>query len=333
MLKWLGWGAASLIGLCVAALLIQIPGFLSWRRDIEQRLLANSAVINTPKGPLEYGESGRGAPVLMLHGTPGGYDQILSMVRATAATDARIRVIAPSRPGYLGTPLASGRTPAEQARLYAALLDHLGIDKVVVLGVSGGGPSALQFAVLYPDRCSALILEEAATRSIKAGKMTMPPPLVDFLIYLFRGKAIADLQAKNPGDPAMSRVAAAVIDTLAPIGRRVAGNENDRLQFARMENWPLNRIRCPTLILHGSDDKDVPLADAQYAHERIPGSQLVILPGADHAMVALRYKELNALIAAFVHRHRQAEASTPGTETTVPMLGNVGNAIPPMDGD
>ena len=329
MLKWIGWGSASLIALCVTALLIQIPGFLSWRRGIEQRLLANSSVITTPQGPIEYGEFGHGAPVLMLHGTPGGYDQILSMVRATAATDARIRVIAPSRPGYLRTPLASGSTPAEQARLYAALLDYLGINKVVILGVSGGGPSALPFAILYPDRCCALILEEAATRSIKAGKMTIPPLLVDLLIYLFRGKAIADLQAKNPGDPAMSQVATAVIDTLAPVGQRVVGNENDRLQFAHMENWPLNQIRCPTLILHGSDDKDVPLADAQYAHQRIPGSQLVILPGANHAMVALRYKELNALIAAFVDRHGQSETSTPGTKTAATMLRN---AISPMDG-
>ena len=303
MLKWIALGGAALLCLCLVAVMIQVPGFWAWRRGIEERLLSGSSVVSTAIGPVEYADLGRGAPILMLHGTPGGYDQIVSMARATGATDNGLRIIAPSRPGYLRTPLNSGRTPAEQARLYAALLDHLGIGKIAVLGASGGGPSALQFAILYPDRCSALILEEAATRSIKAGRISMPPILVEFLIYIFRGKAIAALRGKAPADPAMPLIGAAIIDTLAPIGPRMAGAENDRLQFARMENWPLDKIRCPTLILHGADDKDVPLADAEYAHARIPGSQLVILPDADHSMVALRYRELNSLIAGFVERH------------------------------
>lgn len=303
MLKWIALGGAALLCLCLVAVMIQLPGFLAWRRGIEERLLSGSSVVSTAIGPVEYADLGRGAPILMLHGTPGGYDQIVSMARATGATDNGLRIIAPSRPGYLRTPLNSGRTPAEQARLYAALLDHLGIGRIAVLGASGGGPSALQFAILYPDRCSALILEEAATRSIKAGRISMPPILVEFLIYIFRGKAIAALRGKAPADPAMPLIGAAIIDTLAPIGPRMAGAENDRLQFARMENWPLDKIRCPTLILHGADDKDVPLADAEYAHARIPRSQLVILPDADHSMVALRYRELNSLIAGFVERH------------------------------
>ena len=303
MLKWIALGGAALLCLCLVAVMIQVPGFWAWRRGIEERLLSGSSVVSTAIGPVEYADLGRGAPILMLHGTPGGYDQIVSMARATGATDNGLRIIAPSRPGSLRTPLNSGRTPAEQARLYAALLDHLGIGKIAVLGASGGGPSALQFAILYPDRCSALILEEAATRSIKAGRISMPPILVEFLIYIFRGKAIAALRGKAPADPAMPLIGAAIIDTLAPIGPRMAGAENDRLQFARMENWPLDKIRCPTLILHGADDKDVPLADAEYAHARIPGSQLVILPDADHSMVALRYRELNSLIAGFVERH------------------------------
>jgi pimeloyl-ACP methyl ester carboxylesterase len=43
---------------------------------------------------------------------------------------ARYRLLAVSRPGYLGTPLSSGRDPREQADLFAALLDALGIDRV-----------------------------------------------------------------------------------------------------------------------------------------------------------------------------------------------------------
>lgn len=298
-LQWIGWGVAGLVVVGALALAAQVPGFLAWRGALEKRLVADGQVVPTALGDMEYAEAGRGVPVLMLHGTPGGYDQILFHVRATGLADG-VRIIAPSRPGYLRTPLSSGRSPAEQARLFAALLDRLGERRVVVLGVSGGGPSALQFALQYPDRCAGLVLEEAATRTIRVEKSTLPPWLADFLIYLFRDRAIADLQSKAPSDPAMAGIGAAVIDTLAPTGPRAAGAENDRLQFARMDDWPLERIRCPTLILHGADDRDVPLADAAYAHHHIQGSRLVILKGAGHEMVALRYRELNPLIVAFI---------------------------------
>ena len=51
------------------------------------------------------------------------------------------RVIVPSRPGYLRTPLTSGRTPGEQATLIAALLDTLGIERGALYAYSQGGAS------------------------------------------------------------------------------------------------------------------------------------------------------------------------------------------------
>ena len=302
MLKWLGWGLCGLVGIIALTVAALIPGFLAWRQGLVHDLLANSTVVTTPYGEVEYAEAGQGVPLLALHGTPGGYDQIITSVKASGMVGLGARIIAPSRPGYLRTPLASGRSPADQARLYAALLDRLAIHKVVVLGISGGGPSALQFAMRYPDRCAGLILEEAVTRNIKADRMVLPSVVVDFAVYLFRGMAIRSLQAKDPQDPAMTKIGAAVIDTLMPIGLRTAGSENDRIHFMHMENWPINRIRCPTLILHGANDKDVPLADAEYAHRNISGSQLLVLPNADHSMPAVQYRELNVLISHFISK-------------------------------
>jgi pimeloyl-ACP methyl ester carboxylesterase len=83
---------------------------------------------------MEYVLKGDHGPIMLfLHGAPGGYD---------AAPDAgeNFRLLAPSRPGYLSTPLETGRTPAEQARAYAALLDALEIrEPVLVMAPSGGG--------------------------------------------------------------------------------------------------------------------------------------------------------------------------------------------------
>ena len=242
----------------------------------------------------------------MIHGTPGGYDQVLEAVKAGEMARSGLRIITPSRPGYLRTPIASGRTPAEQARLYSDLLDHLGLPKAFILGTSGGGPSAIQFAILYPEQCAGLILEEAVTRSIKVDRSAMAPLLVDLLIYVFRKQAIAAVQAHDPRDPVLAKLAAQSLDTLVPHGRRLKGVDNDRVQFADMDGWPLDAIRCPTLILHGVLDKDVPLADAEFAHAQIAGSELVKLEGANHSMVVTRYKELNALIAAFIARCQPA---------------------------
>ncbi|OYW52225.1 MAG: hypothetical protein B7Z30_16080, partial [Rhizobiales bacterium 12-68-15] len=79
--------------------------------------------IQTDAGPVEVAEAGQGAPVLSLHGGMGGYDQALLLARCMVGDAAGFRILAPSRPGYLGTPALGRTTPAAQARLFAALLD------------------------------------------------------------------------------------------------------------------------------------------------------------------------------------------------------------------
>lgn len=74
------------------------------------------------------------------------------------------RLLTPDRPGYLGTLLANNGSPEAQADLAAALLDALAIDTVAVVGISAGGPGALQFVLRHPDRAKALILLSAISR-------------------------------------------------------------------------------------------------------------------------------------------------------------------------
>jgi len=300
--NWTSLLAAGTLSLVISGVAITCRDFLRWRDAIVRRTLANSQVVETDSGLVEYGEFGQGVPLLMIHGTPGGYDQVLETARITYTTLPGLRIIAPSRPGYLRTPIASGPTPAEQARLFADLMTTLGIDKAFILGASGGGPGAIQFAIGYPDRCLGLILEEAVTRSIAVSRSSTPPIFVDLMIYIFRKKAVASVQTNNLKDPVLGALGSAALETLVPFGRRASGVENDRTQFAQLSAWPLGSISCPTLILHGARDKDVPVADAQFAHERIEGSELVILQGADHGMPATHYRELKALIEDFIFR-------------------------------
>jgi hypothetical protein len=73
--------------------------------------------------------------MLVVHGTPGGWDQAAAMARFMTDMDPGpgVKAIMPSRPGYLGTPLAGREAIDAQADLHAALLDALGVERVGVL--------------------------------------------------------------------------------------------------------------------------------------------------------------------------------------------------------
>ena len=99
--------------------------------------------------------------MLWLHGTPGGCDQAAFV--AAGLAKCGFRLVCPSRPGYLGAPLAVGRTPAEQADALAALLDTLGITTAAVVATSGGGPIAMNLAARHRDRIWALVMVSAVS--------------------------------------------------------------------------------------------------------------------------------------------------------------------------
>jgi pimeloyl-ACP methyl ester carboxylesterase len=109
-----------------------------------------------PCGPIEYADTGTGLPLLMIHGAGGGFDQGLAL--AAAFAPAEYRVVARSRFGYLRTPVPDQATSGTQADAHACLLDALGLRSVVVIGVSAGATSALEFALRHADRSKALIL-------------------------------------------------------------------------------------------------------------------------------------------------------------------------------
>jgi len=96
----------------------------------------------------------RGRPLLRLQGTPGSRLSIPPLHEDWSAR--KLRVIMTDRPGFGLSTRLPGRRVMDVADDYATLLDHLELDSVAVLGISGGGPHALAFAVRHPDRVRAL---------------------------------------------------------------------------------------------------------------------------------------------------------------------------------
>ena len=106
--------------------------------------------ISVEDGPVEFAEEGQGPAIVYFHGTPGGCEVVFPMERELL--DVGFRLIVPNRPGNFGTTLGGRTSSVDCARLAAAVLDSLGIAKVGVIGTSAGGPAALSFAALFPER-------------------------------------------------------------------------------------------------------------------------------------------------------------------------------------
>ncbi len=168
---WLTWGAMLITGGWLISL-----NYRLWLKQQKQRLQTESQIIETACGPVEYYKEGNGPAVLLLHGSPGGYDHALALARFINLQGHTTLTI--SRPGYRRTPLSSGATPAQQADLCAALLDTLQIKQAIVIALSGGGPTGLEFALRYKDHCRGLVLYSAVIQDYHEDLLyTGLPPL------------------------------------------------------------------------------------------------------------------------------------------------------------
>jgi pimeloyl-ACP methyl ester carboxylesterase len=299
---------AAILGIALLAALGTVLLYLTDSRERRALLSAGSEVAQTASGPIEYRILGDDGPVIVfLHGTPGGYDTDWPM--------PGYRVLVPSRPGYLQTPLSVGETPFEQAGAVAALLDVLGLDRVAIVGLSGGGPAAIHFAARFPSRTSALIALEAGSEPMAIDSEL---PLVlrsDFFGWLFIATAETFLstevllsmiipdQANRDrilGNPAKIVAATGMMWQSWPAASgRVAGIRNDIAQFRTLD-LPYAQVGVPTLIIHGEADTTVPVATSTRLAERIANSQLQVIPGADHFMAVSHADSIKESINDFL---------------------------------
>lgn len=130
--------------------------FRSDLRETRARLAAGSRVVPTASGPVEIAEAGNGPPVLVIHGAAGGYDMGLRVGKDVLGDG--FHIVAPSRFGYLRTPMPSSASHDAQADALCSLLDALAIPRGMVIAVSAGAQSATRLALRHPERVQALVL-------------------------------------------------------------------------------------------------------------------------------------------------------------------------------
>jgi len=324
LFRWLRWGALLLV---LGALLVGLTGAVLWS-TAGRRLQREGTLLATARGPVEYAEAGAGPPVLLLHGSPGGYDQLLPLARALARRG--YRGITVSRPGYLRTPRSLGSTPRAQADVMATVLDALGAPSAAVVGVSGGGPAALEMALRHPARVRALVLiaavsgpygvDEAALREAShlglgwdltalAGQAS--PSLGLRLL----GVSDPSIRRELAADPATREAVRYLFGSLGTTPLRAAGYRDDLWTTEALAlDRRLGAIGAPTLVLHGGDDESVPLDHGLRVAAAVPGAELEVRQGAGHALPILDRPWLEERLLAFLDRvhHQGAGAAGPG---------------------
>jgi pimeloyl-ACP methyl ester carboxylesterase len=272
--------------------------------------MTTSTTLEMPDGrTVGYADFGPadGTPVLWCHGGPGS--RIEPLADAPAARAAGYRFIGVDRPGYgLSTP-QPGRTIGGWVADGMTVLDALGIERTVVVGISTGGAYALALAAAVPGRVVGVIACCALTDMRWAeGRAKQAPLMGGIWEAPDRDAAIAaavamfgedgsrmftppdDVPPLPPADLALladPAWGAAMVEAGPQMFvQGVQGYVDDRI--ADGVGWitfDVGAVRAPTIVLHGSEDSIVDVAQAHHTAAVVPGARLEIVDGLAHLSI------------------------------------------------
>lgn len=320
----LAWAVPILIA---AAVLGTAWVYSSWRERRFAALEAGSALALLPQGVMEFAERGDGPVVLVIHGSPGGYDQ--GLVYGEELLRRGFRVLSVSRPGYLRTPLETGASFGEQADAIAELLSQRRILSCAVLGVSEGSPCALELASRHPKAVSSLVLlsppgESLGRKPIESiGYQTFHDLTGDLGCWLLalraswkqqplfsqmmgvgstlrpsRREALATAAMADPRQCAFLRGLALSVTPLTP---REHGIINDNAQLRDLPRPPELKVSRPVMVLAGEGSSATPLVSVEKFFSAIPGARVAVVPDVGHILpVGRNFERSWDMIASFL---------------------------------
>jgi pimeloyl-ACP methyl ester carboxylesterase len=249
-----------------------------------------------------------GTPVLALHGTPGSSRQLASLSRH--AREHGLALVAPDRAGYGGSSHDPSRTIASGARDVGELIRHAGLEGCAVVGLSGGGPTALACGVVLAGRVGAV-----ATVGGVAPLVPRDPSLpADRLVIRIARRSEAAARAlfavvaragRSDPDKALARFTALLAEPDARLLRddaeirdaflddmrhasptMASAAARDFRLFARPWDIDLADVAVPAQIWHGTADRNVPVAHARVIAARCPAARLHIVEGGGHLLLS-----------------------------------------------
>jgi 2-hydroxy-6-oxonona-2,4-dienedioate hydrolase len=323
------------IGIASAVGAAAIAGGTYWRyrHDMSDRTKAleeNSSIARTGKGDIEYAREGSGPAALVIHGAGGGYDQ--GMYLAHDLLGEGYDVIAPSRFGYLRTPVPKDASHNAQANAHAALLDKLSVKQAIIMGVSAGAPSAIEFAVRYPKRTTALILVVPRAYDPANQVGVDQTPQNKMVVRLFENSADfpywaatklgrktlvrffgVDPELEANAEPQERENISALIADMLPLSARVDGILVDTSN--NLAKSDLEDIVAPTLIISAEDDLYHTLPGARFAAKHIPDAEIKVFKTGGHLLIS-RGEEVREMIADFLRERASEAAPRPNGKTS-----------------
>jgi 2-hydroxy-6-oxonona-2,4-dienedioate hydrolase len=306
----------------LVAVIVATGIYALFARDLtgaRTRLAGRSETMETSFGTLEYAVLGEGEPILTVHGAAGGFDQAIDMTGAIVGRGYRL--IAPSRFGYLRSTSPRNLNTAMQADAYTQLLDHLGLDKVAVVGISAGAWSSIEFAIRHPDRCRALVLLVPANylpagTSIHGGAVAsaifnsdfvawaalkLMPIMPDAMTRMLLGTDPAAIRSADPSEKARVEQ---ILEHLLPVSLRYEGMQFDIKTAATREPYPIEKIACPVLAISAEDDRFNTASRAKYIAASVPDGRAIIFATGGHALVG-HYADALREVTTFLQKVRK----------------------------
>ncbi|CAB4651807.1 unannotated protein [freshwater metagenome] len=246
---------------------------------------------------IAYKDSGGPGPVVMLsHGFLMDHSMFDAQVDALRT---QYRVITWDERGFGGTKATGEFTYWDSARDVLGLMDHLGIHAAIVGGMSQGGFLSLRTALLAPDRVKALILID--TQAGTEAPETIEPYNQLHAAWLEHGAvAVQDVIASIILGPGSWDEWYAKWSVLQPEQFSLAFN---CLMHRDDITDRLAEIKCPALIIHGTDDVAIPMEKAELLRSGLGGeSSLVAIQGGPHAANMTHPEPVNAAIVQFLEK-------------------------------
>lgn len=239
--------------------------------------------------------AGDGATVVLVHGHP--FDRTMWRPQVEHLSRHGHRVIVPDLRGYGESTIVPGVTTLETfARDIADLLDHLGVGRIVLAGLSMGGQIVMEFHRLFPERIRGLVLAATFAQADTPHGRKVRHDTADRLLTEGMAGYAEEVLAKMVAPyniQARPDVARHVLDMMrgtSPDGAAAALRGRAE-RPGHLETLP--GIAVPTLVVVGRDDEFTPVSDARLMHERIPAATLLIVEGAAHMPNLERPAEFN----------------------------------------
>jgi pimeloyl-ACP methyl ester carboxylesterase len=239
--------------------------------------------------------AGDGPPLLYLHGAGG-----VNWLPGHSALSAHFRLLVPEHPNWGEDELAGGLEGIDDlVYFYLDFLDELGLERVHLAGHSLGGWLAAEIAVGHSHRLRTLTLIDAA--GLWLSEMPMPD--------LF-ALSTADMARLGNYDPAVAE--AAIAAGASPQAREA--QVRARAAFARIAWNPylhnprlpgrLRRVRVPTLLVWGTEDRIIPPAYADEYARLLPEARVVRITECGHSPAREQPTQLAEAMVSFI---REAE--------------------------